>query len=301
MEEDKITIDQVQGDDMLILKEKASIDIQVSTAKAYPRNIKRALENSIFTATIDVETAETCTYAVPRGDKPITGPSVHLARILMQNWGNLRGESRVTKEGPTTITSEAIVWDLETNMAIKCTVDRSIMTKTGRMSADMVTVTGNAANAIALRNAAFNVIPRSITDSVYRAAQNKIIGDEEKFDKRLKDVLAGFKKVYNKEVLEVIALVGKKDIDQITKGDLVVLVGVARALKDGEINPELVFKVNKTGADKKADLKQKQQAENKVADQDPPATAEDKAPAEEVPAKEKSVLAGGEQGKIKLP
>jgi hypothetical protein len=306
-QEDVITTVQIQGNDMQILKEKASIDIQVSTAKAFPRDIRRATENSLYTATMDVETAETCTYAVPRGDKSITGPSVYLARILMQNWGNLRGESKVTEEGQTTVTSEAIVWDLENNFAIKCTVKRSIMTKNGRMNADMITVTGNAANAIALRNAAFNVIPRAITDKVYKAVQDKIIGDEEKFDKRLKDVLAGFKKVYDKDEKEVIALVGKKELDQITKGDLVVLVGVARTLKDGEVNADLVFKVNKTGADKKADLKAKQAeakkddapaanentAETPAADQ---ATVETKAPE----VKKESIL-GGEQGKIVLP
>ncbi|RYZ45433.1 MAG: hypothetical protein EOP49_25235 [Sphingobacteriales bacterium] len=261
-EEDVITTTQIVGNDMAMLREKAAIDIQVSTARAYPRDIKRALDNSIFTATIDVETAGACTYAVPRGEKTITGPSVHMAKIIMQNWGNFRGEAKVISEEARTVTSEAVAWDLETNVAVKVTVKRSIMQNKGktRMNDDMITVTGNAANAIALRNAIFNVIPRVITDKVYQAVQNKIVGDEESFAKRVAAVFKGFKDVYTKTEADVLRLVGKKELGQITKADLIVLIGVAQALKDGDVTAELVFRENKTGDDKKAELKAKQDA-----------------------------------------
>lgn len=263
MEEDQITAVTIQGNEMAMLREKASIDIQVSTAKAYPRDMERSLKNSIFTVTMDIETASTCTYSVPRGGKAITGPSVHLAKILMQNWGNIRGETKVIEIGQRDITSQSVIWDLENNAALKVEVKRSIMTKTGRMSDDMITVTGNAANSIALRNAIFGIIPRAIVDKVYAASQQKIIGDDQNFAKRVKDVLAGFKKVYNKDAADVLPLVGKTNVEQLTKADLVVLIGVAQALKDGDVTPELVFKVaEKTGAEKKADLKEKQDSAN---------------------------------------
>lgn len=260
MEEDVITVTPVEGGEMAILREKAAIDIQVSTARAFPRDMQLALSNSIFTATMDVETASTCTYAVPRGGKSITGPSVHLAKIIMQNWGNFRGEAKVIEEGAKTVTSEAVAWDLQNNVAVKVTVKRSIMTKTGKMSDDMITVTGNAANAIALRNAIFSVIPRAITDKVYEAAQQKIIGDEANFDKRVKAVFKAFKDSYKQDDAAVLKLVGKTEVNQLTKGDLVVLIGVGQALKDGDASPDLVFK--KSAEDKKADLKANQ---NKAA------------------------------------
>jgi len=256
--EDQITDVAILGNEMAILREKASIDIQVSTAMAFPRNLKLCLENSIFTATMDVETASTCGYAVPRGGKSITGPSVHLAKIIMQNWGNFRAEAKVIEVEDKNVVSEAVAWDLEKNVAVKVTVKRSIMTKTGRMNEDMITVTGNAANAIALRNAIFNVIPRAITDKVYLSAQNKIIGDKEKFPKRVQSVLDGYKKTYQKEESEVLALVGKTTKEQIVSDDLVVLIGIAQSLKDGDTTVEIVFKTNKTGEEKKEDLKEKQ-------------------------------------------
>lgn len=129
------------------------------------------------------------------------------------------------------------------------------------MSDDMITVTGNAANAIALRNAIFGIIPRAIVDKVYDASQKKIIGDEEGFAKRVKDVFAGFKKVYSKDEAAVLSLVGKAKIDQLTKGDLVVLIGVGQALKDGDVTADVVFKPEtKTGDEKKADMKNNQAA-----------------------------------------
>ena len=68
--------------------DKANVDAQVSTAKRYPRNISRAVDNSIALATLDNETAQSMGYALPRGGKPITGPSVHLAKLVVSNWGN---------------------------------------------------------------------------------------------------------------------------------------------------------------------------------------------------------------------
>lgn len=258
MEEDQITQVSIVGNDLRILQEKAAIDIQVSTARAFPRDIKRALDNAIFTATMDVETAESCTYAVPRGGKTITGPSVHLARIVVQSWGNFRAETKVIEEGAKHVTSEAVAWDLETNVAVKVTVKRSIMQDKGtkRMNEDMITVTGNAANSIALRNAVFNVVPKAITSKVHEASQVKVLGDEKAFKKKITDVMAGYKKVYGKEADEVLKLVGKKSIDDLTKGDVLVLIGVAQSLKDGDVTADLVFR--KTAEEKKAALKANQ-------------------------------------------
>ena len=63
--------------------ERANVDSQVATAKQYPRDISRSVNNSIAMATMDYATAQSCGYALPRGGKPITGPSVHLAKLIV--------------------------------------------------------------------------------------------------------------------------------------------------------------------------------------------------------------------------
>lgn len=226
-------------------QDKAAIDVQISTAKAYPRNIKRSAENAIAIVTMDKETASTCTYSVPRGGKAITGASVHLAKILAQVWGNLRVEAKVISIDAKHITSEAVCFDLENNLAIKAQVKRSIMTRAGRMNDDMITVTGNAANSIALRNAVLSVIPRAIVDKVYNAAKQTITGDisdATKLLKRRKQVLDGLMNTYSLTEKEVLSSIGKAAVDHITPDDLVVLIGIGQAIKDGDTTVDAAFK-----------------------------------------------------------
>lgn len=242
--QDEVAILQVPAD-TVYQQDKASIDIQISTAKAFPRNIRRATDNSIAIATIDIDTAKTCTYSVPRGGKAITGPSVHLAKILAQQWGNLRVEARVVDVGQTQVTSEAICFDLENNLAIKTQVKRSIVGRTGRFSEDMIVVTGNAANSIALRNAILSVVPRGVVDKVYNAARATITGDisdENKLIARRKQVVEGLKDTYGVTEAEVLKAVGKAAMQHLTADDLITLIGIGTAIKDGDTAVDQAFR-----------------------------------------------------------
>lgn len=245
--------------DSLYQQDKATVDMQISTARQFPRNIRRATDNVIALVSMDKETAATCTYSVPRGGKSITGPSVNLAKILVQQWGNMRVQAKVVSVEDRQITSQAIAWDLESNVAIQIEVKRSIMSKTGRFTDDLITVTGNAANAIALRNAILAVIPKAVVTKAYRAAISCITGDisdENKLKaarRKLVDALIGTYKVKEDEVL---AAVGRVNIDHLTAEDIVVLTGIGTAIKEGDTTVAEAFKsrpVAKTTADKEKD------------------------------------------------
>ena len=247
---EEITIAEVQDTSVIYNQDRATIDTQISTAKAYPRNVKRSVENSIAIVTLDSETASTCTYSLPRGGKPITGPTVHLAKILAQNWGNLRCEAKVVEIGQKQITSQAVAFDLENNLAIKVEVKRSIMDKNGkRYSDDMVTVTGNAANAIALRNAILSVIPKAIVDKVYNEAKHTITGDlsdKTKLIAKRKKVMDGFIETYGLTEKEVLNAIGKAAVEHLTQDDLVVLIGIGQAIKDGDTTVQEAFRAKQT-------------------------------------------------------
>ncbi len=225
--------------------ERANIDIQVSTAHAYPRNLSRTINNSIAIATMDRETAQTCGYALPRGGKPITGPSVHLAKIIAQQYGNMRVEARVVNVTGSQVISRGTAWDLENNYAVAFEVRRSILTSKGaRFSEDMITVTGNAANAIAYRNAVFAVVPKSITDKVYKAAQECITGDlsdETKLIKRRDAAIKYFNDQYGITEEEVIKLCGKQTVNQIGAEEIALLLGIQQSLKDGDTTVDEVM------------------------------------------------------------
>lgn len=254
---EEITITEVQDASVIYNQDKAFIDVQIATAKTYPRNLKRAVDNSIAIVTMDQETASTCTYSLPRGGKPVTGPTVHLAKVLAQQWGNLRCEAKVVEIGQKQITSQAVAFDLENNLAIKVEVKRSIMSKNGRFNDDMITVTGNAANAIALRNAILAVIPRAVVDKVYNEAKRTITGDlsdQTKLLAKRKKVFDGFKETYALTEQEILSAIGKAAVEHVTQDDLVVLIGIGQAIKDGETTVNDAFRPKQTTAMKDVDI-----------------------------------------------
>lgn len=250
-DEQTVEIVEVRQPDKLSLfqQEKALIDVQVATAKQYPRNVRRCVENAVTVATLTKEVAESCTYTVPRAKKSIVGPSVHLAKIIAQSWGNLRVSNKVVDIDLKHVTSQAICWDLESNIAIQTEVKRLIIGKEGRFSDDMITVTGNAANSISLRNAIFAVIPKGVTDRVYDAAKKKIVGNlsnKDQFIARRKEIFDAFRDVYGVTEEEVLRSIGKNAVDNIQKDEeLVALIGIASALLDGDTTVEEAFRGKK--------------------------------------------------------
>lgn len=238
--------------------ERANVDSQVATAKQYPRDLKRSINNSIAMATMDYSTAQSCGYALPRGGKPITGPSVHLAKLIVSNYGNLRAEAKVVQITDKQVISRGTCWDLENNVATAFEVRRSIVGKGGkRFSDDMITVTGNAANSIAYRNAVFSVIPKAITDKVYQAAQRFITGDlsdEEKIISRRKKCIDFFKEEYGITEEEVVMLCGKQTVNQIKADQIALLLGITQSLKDGDTTVEELMKPYRSEENKKTIL-----------------------------------------------
>ena len=238
-----------QGDAQSVIQmdaiEKANVDVQVATAKQFPRNVTRAIQNSIVMATIDPETAQMMRYALPRGGKPITGPSVHLAKLIVSNWGNVRAEAKVVQITDSQVVSRGTCWDLENNVATAIEVRRNIKGKNGqRFSDDMITVVGNAANSIAFRNAVFSVIPKAVTDKVYRAAQECITGDlsdEAKLLQKRTNCLKFFNDEYGITEEEVIKLCGKQTVNQIKADEIALMLGIYQSLKDGDTTVEEVM------------------------------------------------------------
>ncbi|CAL2094628.1 hypothetical protein [Tenacibaculum sp. 190524A02b] len=265
MSTETVTIENVSSN-IIFQQDKAQIDMQIATAKQYPRNITRATENAIAIVTMSKETAESCNYIVPRAGKAIAGPSVHLARILAQQWGNMRIDAKVTSILEKQIVSEAIAFDLENNLAVKIEVRKSIVNKYGkRYSEDMITVTGNAANATALRNAIFNVIPKSVTQKTYEAAKKTITGDlstEEKLIKKRTQVLNGLKDHYKVTEEDVLKTIGKESINNINSDDIVNIIGIVQAIKDGDTTLKNTFHAHKSKKEKVEEKKQSLKKKN---------------------------------------
>lgn len=219
---------------------RAEVDIQIATAKKFPRDLKRFLENSTFAATHSEASAIKCGYTLPRGDKKIQGVSVHLARILAQNFGNIRIAAKGLSISDSYVTAEAVCMDLETNTAVRVETRQKILDKHGkRYNEDMIGVTMLACIAKAERNAILHVIPASFTDEVYTAAQKKLIGDVKSDAKKLAESRAKaiklFKEKYNVEAETILKYFGKQKVEQLDAEDVVSLRGIYQGLEDGDI------------------------------------------------------------------
>ena len=260
---DQIQTIEVMPTNVVEAQSRAEIDITIATAKRYPRNVDMAIQKSIATVTRNKAIAETCHYSLPRGGKSIQGPSVHLARIIASEYQNIRVDSKVVEIGDTMLTAQSICMDLESNYAVRTEVKRRIVDRNGRrFKEDMIVVTANAALSIAARNAILQVIPRSVSDEIYSAVQKTLLGnltDEQKLIKKRQDVLKGYKKTYNVEEKEILELLQIETINQIKEPQLLELIGLAQALKDGDTTVQQAFKrTNESGL---TDTKKKRQEE----------------------------------------
>ncbi len=214
---------------------KAELDSAIATAKQYPRDITRFKDKAMSMATNDTETAKGCFYNIPRkGTKGIQGPSVRLAEIMLTSYGNIAAEAEIIAEDDKFVTARGRCRDLENNNMVSVNINRRIVDKNGkRFSDDMIGVTKNAANAVALRNAIFSIIPKVFTQQVYEACKDLAIGKGRALEDRRQDALSYFDKVgISRE--NVFRLLDVPGIDDINNKEIEVLIGMANALRDGD-------------------------------------------------------------------
>lgn len=261
-ENEGMQVEIIQTEAALSLITKAEIDMQISTAKAFPRSIKTFLEKAESMATISENVAASCTYALPRGGKTLDGKSVRLAEIVCASYGNIRAGARVIANDGKTITAQGICHDLETNNSVTVEVKRRITDRNGRtFNEDMQTVTGNAACAIAYRNAVYKVVPSALTDEIWEKTKEVAKGTAETLPKRRDKAVKYFKDhgVTEKQILEVLSL---KKIEDIDLDNLATLRGMVSAIQNGETTIKDLFETQqkendakKTAADKIKSLK----------------------------------------------
>lgn len=222
---------------------RAEIDTQVATAHAYPRSVSRVVKNVNSLVTISEEAAQECNYALPRGGKPITGPSVRLAEIVASQWGNCRVGARVVHVDRIEkfVEAEGIFHDLETNTATTARVRRRITDKNGRLyNDDMITVTGNAACSIAKRNAILGGVPKAVWNEAYQTALRTIKGDVKTLPERRDGAFKAFA-AFGVTPEQIVAALDLGGIEDITLEHLATLIAMHKAIKEGEQKVEDYF------------------------------------------------------------
>lgn len=240
----------------LILQEsgviaRAELDVQISTAKAYPRNVLKSLENAAYLATLDEETAQSCFYVLPRKEKDgtkkeIKGASIRLAEIMACSWGNLHAATKIVENDGRHITTEGVAWDLETNVRISMQNKVSIRfgEKDGKggytANTDMQTVLSNASSAKALRNAIFKVIPKALVNRILDKAMLASVGDTKSISGKVSELFDKLNKM-GVDRDKILNYYGRATLNDITADDYKSLIGVGTAIKEGHIKAHEVF------------------------------------------------------------
>ena len=237
---------EVKATEVISAVTREEIDMQIATAKRYPRSVNDVIDKVITYSTIDNEVADSCFYALEREDKDgekkiIEGLSVRFAEIVASCWGNLRAITRIVGNDGRKITAQAMVHDLETNVAIGREISRSIVTKKGyTYSEDMQTLTGNAAISIAYRNAVFTVIPKAIVFNAIEKIKKISLQRDVDVENSRKNMLLHFNKLgVSKE--QVFFYLGVNDESEIDKKMIFVLRGTANAIKEGITSVDETF------------------------------------------------------------
>lgn len=251
---------EIVSGDALNAIERGQIDMQIATAKKYPRSIKAFLEEARSMIAVNLDTAEGCNYRLKRkekdgGMKIIEGPSIRLLEICASAWTNLRYGSRVIGIDQDFVTAQGVAFDLQKNVAVTVETKRSIRSKFGRYSIDMIMVTSNAAGAIARRNALSGVVPRSYILDLANYAKQVAIGDIKQLPERRQRAFEYFTKTLGIPLERVLAYVEKPALEDCGLAELEELQGLKTMLKEGEISLETAFPdPTKEGKDDKPDL-----------------------------------------------
>lgn len=239
----------VAEDSMAAMISRSEIEQQISTARRFPRSLKRFRDEAIQMVTLSESIAEQCVYALPRDGKTIEGPSARFAEIVASAWGNNRAGARVIDDKGEFIVAQGVFHDLERNVAITYEVQRRIVDRQGRrFKADMIGVTANAACSIALRNAVLKGVPKAFWEDMYSEARKVIMGNVQTLANRRAKAFEAFQR-YGITAEQICAKLEVAGIEDIGLEHLVLLRGLLTAMKEGDTTPEEAFG---TGAPAKA-------------------------------------------------
>lgn len=227
-------------------KELSEIKGKMFLARQFPRDPDYSLQ-AVLRECKRKELAEAATYEFPRGDSVVKGPSIRLVEVLARHWGNIDcGITEVdTRDGMTTI--KCFAWDLQTNVADEktFTVKHERSTRKGSYKlTDERDIYEAVANKGARRKRAclLAVMPGWYVDEALRACEETLtasISDGKSMEEVIGTVVSAFSEfgISPEQISEKLG----KDVDKLSKNDVVKLRHLYSAIKDGFVKPADAF------------------------------------------------------------
>jgi len=245
-------------------------------AKQFPRDENNSIERIIRSCGRKT-LAEQAVYAFPRGGQQITGPSIRLAEVLAQQWGNINFGYRELAEANGITQVLAYCYDLETNTRsekvfhVKHTIDTKSGPRVLTSRRDIYEQIANQASR-RIRSCILQIIPGDVCETAMEAcavALEEVEGTNIK--ERQAKAVEVFKEIgVTEDMIET--KFGKK-IAALLPADLVVMRRIYQGIRDGISSVAQWFETE-SAADK-AKTVVKKAAEKKKA---PPKKKAEKAP-----------------------
>lgn len=218
-------------------REMEEVKGQIFMAKQFPRNTFQS-EQRILDSCKRTTLAQVAMYQYPRGGTRVTGPSIRLAEVLAQNWGNLSFGIKELEQREGESVAMAYCWDQETNVRQEkvFVVKHALGTKKGlKLLTDPRDIYEKVANdgARRLRACILGIIPGDIVDRAVDECTKTLAGENNgPLKDRVSNALALFKNSYG-VTQEMIETKFGYNANSFSEYDLVELVKIHNSLKDG--------------------------------------------------------------------
>ncbi len=237
---------------------KAIQEIQAALviAKKFPRDQNLAYTR-IMQSCQRLSLAEQALYAYPRGDELVEGPSIRMAEMLAQNWGNIDFGVREIEQRDGASVCQSYCWDMETNtrQTKEFTVPHKRFTKKGsyvlKDPRDIYELVANY-GARRLRACILGVIPGDIVEAAVNQVKVTLEkGSGEPLVDRIRKMVAAFADLgVTPGMIE--KRLGHK-VDVTTATEIVKLLAVYKSIRDGFSKREEYFEFpTEQNADEKA-------------------------------------------------
>jgi len=232
--------------------------VAMKAAKLFPRDQVTCYER-IIEACKRPRLAEKAVYTYPRGGSLVRGPSIRLAEVIGQNWGNFEsGVKELSQvDGISHVMSYA--WDLESNTrdvkTFQVRHERYSKKKGIQRLTEQRDVYELVANLGARRKRAciLAVIPEDVIEGAVEQCRKTLEGslDGPLVDK-IREMVVAFKELgVTQEMIEKRIM---HPVDIIIVEELIALREIYRTVKDGMAGREDFFEVAPADTDKAKDL-----------------------------------------------
>lgn len=217
----------------------AEVSAAMAIARANPRNPIQAMDR-ILNACTRPTLAEQAVYQYSRGGTDITGPSIRLAEVLAQNWGNCQFGIRELEQAGGVSTVQAFCWDVETNVRREVTfyVTHKRHTKQGvKLLDDPRDIYEMVANqgARRLRACILAIIPGDVTEAAVKQCELTMAAKADVSPEGIRKMVEAFE-AFAVTKAQIEARIQRR-LDAIQPAQMVALKKVYASLRDGMSQP----------------------------------------------------------------